>query len=109
MINKANEYNQMSGGNWNADVMKAESFLDITKNGLQRQFKEAIMDPYEDMLDALKSTPAPVAPAPVAPAPAPKVECPGTMLYPFLYLLTDSDPPDFHLIVRYCTLCVIQR
>ena len=35
---------------WNVDVMTAKSFLDITATGLERQFEDAIMKPYNEML-----------------------------------------------------------
>ena len=41
---------------WDADVLTAGSFVELTLSGLEDQFAEAIMEPYEDMLEwALKS------------------------------------------------------
>ena len=36
---------------WDADVLTAGSFVELTLSGLEDQFAEAIMEPYEDMLE----------------------------------------------------------
>ena len=75
IIDKAGVYNQIyQDKKWNADVMEAKSFVDITKSGLSLQFKRAIMDPYQAMLDHRDATPNPTpnpTPKPI-PSPTPK-------------------------------------
>lgn len=45
---------------WNADVMTARTFMNITKDGMDRQFELAIVIPYRDMLDRYDvTTPTP--------------------------------------------------
>ena len=57
-IDKAKIYNAAQQNDWNVDVMTAKSFLDITARGLERQFEDAIMKPYNEMLEK-RVTPTP--------------------------------------------------
>ena len=58
IIGKAGVYNLIEKDKkWNATVMKAESFVNITKRGLAQQFEKFIMDPYENMLGHHHATP----------------------------------------------------
>ena len=50
IIGKAGVYNLIEK-KWNATVMTAKSFVNITKRGLALQFDSAIMKPYQDMID----------------------------------------------------------
>ena len=60
IIGKAGVYNLISPHkDWNADVIAAKSFVNITKRGLALQFESAIMEPYEDMLELRNPTPQP--------------------------------------------------
>ena len=61
IIEKAKIYNAIEGSYWNADVMTAESFLDVSARGLARQFQTAIMKPYEEMLEREQVTPNPTS------------------------------------------------
>merc|ERR1719384_1016792 len=55
-IDKAKIYNAAEQSDWNVDVMTAKSFMDITARGLERQFEDAIMKPYNEMLgDSMNS------------------------------------------------------
>ena len=57
LINKSAEYEDiLTSDLWDGDVLTATSFVELTDSGLEDQFAEAIMEPYEDMLEwALKS------------------------------------------------------
>lgn len=72
IIDKSQEWHATTRS-WNADVLAATSFIEIpaVTTGINYQFEQAIMGPYEKMLAAETTTPAPKTPAP-----APKVECP---------------------------------
>merc|ERR1712156_234151 len=61
LIEKAEIWNADPHHDWNVDVMTAKSFVDITARGLGRQFKDAIMKPYEDMLEREQVTPNPTS------------------------------------------------
>ena len=50
LIDKAKIYNAALQNDWDVDVMTAKSFMDITARGLERQFEDAIMKPYNEML-----------------------------------------------------------
>ena len=63
IINKAGVYNLIyQDKDWNYDVMAARSFLNVTEEGIKRQFEIAIMEPYEAMLATVTTrspTPSP--------------------------------------------------
>ena len=65
-IDKAKIFNAAEQSDWNVDVMTAKSFMDITARGLERQFEDAIMRPYNEMLEKKRVAPTPtrVAPTP---------------------------------------------
>ena len=45
----------MPNHNWNVDVLTADSFIELTVDGMETQFDSHIMKPYEKMLKGLYS------------------------------------------------------
>lgn len=53
IITASEEYQLvLPGKDWNADFMTTDSFYEITARGMKQQFQTAVMDLYEDMLQA---------------------------------------------------------
>ena len=71
IISKSKEYYSIYLDiEWDADVLSADSFIEITRSGMKVQFQNAIMKPYEQMLigNGISETPVPSPiPAPIAP------------------------------------------
>ena len=70
IISKSKEYYSIYLDiEWDADVLSADSFIEITRSGMKVQFQNAIMKPYEQMLigNGISQTPVP------SPIPAPIV------------------------------------
>jgi len=60
VIDGSNAYMAISATkDWDADVLEAQSFIEITATGLENQFEVAIIEPYNDMLESLTTTTMP--------------------------------------------------
>jgi len=79
LINESIEYLKIYRDmEWNADVLSATYFTQITARGLRMQFDQSVMEPYREMLEAhaitTTTTPTTARPTPL-PTPSPVEPC----------------------------------